>query len=105
LTNARTWGINVIHLDRVLEKLAEYGPSQAEKQPSIKELMGSSKKQLRVKIRRLQFPFIKVEDQSCHYKPLVKEFNEWPFPNFNSPVGTCPFDSPKKLKESEPKKR
>ena len=105
LTNARTWGVYVIYLDKVLEKLAEFGPSQAEKQPSIKELMVYGKKQLRVKIRKLQVPFIKVEDQSRQYRPLVKEFKEWPLPDFDSPVGTCPFDTPRERRDQEPKKR
>lgn len=58
-----------------------------------------------MEIRKLQVPFIKVEDQSRHYQPLVKEFKEWPLPDFNTPVGTCPFDSPKRNKESVPGKR
>lgn len=105
LTNARTWGVCVIYLEKALEKLADYGPRKVEKQPSIKELMVSGKKQLRVKIRKLQAPFIKVEDQSRNYRPLVKEFKQWPFPDFESPVGTCPFDTPRNRKDQETKKR
>lgn len=48
LTNAKAWGISVVHIDKVLDKLAEYGPSKAEKQPSIKELRSRKKASLEV---------------------------------------------------------
>lgn len=36
------------------------------------------KKVIKVQCRKLKPPFIKVEDQSRKYRPLVKEFSQWP---------------------------
>ena len=43
-------------------------------------------------VRRLKSPFIKVEDQSGKYRPLVREFRRWPVINFDSHHHGCPFD-------------
>ena len=57
-----------------------------------------------VKVRKLNPPFIKVEDHSRQYKPLVHELKEWPKIYFTAPPGWCPFDPPPK-KETEAEKR
>lgn len=51
------------------------------------------------KVRTLKAPFIKVEDMSRAYKPLVIEVKAWPTPNVNCSPEGCPFDSPPPRKE------
>ncbi|KAK3710773.1 hypothetical protein QZH41_016759, partial [Actinostola sp. cb2023] len=44
------------------------------------------------KVRGLRGAFIKVEDRSRRYRPLVKEMRCWPRPNLDAPPGYGPFD-------------
>ena len=96
IANARNWGLEIVHLDKLLEKLERYGG--LEKKSSTKSLVSErvAKKSVQAKVRPLNAPFIKVEDHSRSYKPLVHELKEWPKIYFDGPLGSCPFDSPKK---------
>ena len=96
IANARNWGLEIVQLEKMLEKLAKYG--SVEKKPmSNKPLVSGrvAKQGVKPKVRKLYAPFIKVEDHSRCYKPLVHELKEWPKIYFDGPLGSCPFDSPK----------
>ncbi|KAJ7391745.1 Zinc finger in DBF-like protein [Desmophyllum pertusum] len=69
-----------------------------EKKPASKPLVSGrvAKQGVKPKVRKLYAPFIKVEDHSRAYKPLVHELKEWPRIYFDGSLGSCPFDSPKK---------
>ena len=94
ITNARTWGVHVIQLDKFLDRLARYVSKEKVGTKHVandREIKASGKP----KVRQLKAPFIKVEDLSRQYRPLVHELKEWPRMYFDSPVGTCPFDRPR----------
>jgi len=96
IANARNWGLQIVQLEKMLEKLEQYG--SIEKKPASKPLVSGrvAQQSVKPKVRKLYAPFIKVEDHSRCYKPLVHELKEWPKIYFDGPLGSCPFDSPKK---------
>lgn len=79
----------------MLKRLECYG--SVEKRLASKPLVSGrvAKQGTKPKVRKLYAPFIKVEDHSRCYKPLVHELKEWPKIYFDGPLGSCPFDSPK----------
>ena len=101
MANARNWGVQIVPLEKMIEKLEKYG--SVEKKPTSKPLVSGrvAKQGVKPKVRKLYAPFIKVEDRSRAYKPLVHELKEWPKIYFDGPLGGCPFDSPKKDSENE----
>ncbi|XP_032218307.2 serine/arginine repetitive matrix protein 2 isoform X3 [Nematostella vectensis] len=103
LANAVTWGVTIINVDKVQERLAEFGPY--EPRQATKTMVGYNMSKLKVRLRKLKPPFIKVVDKSCQYKPLFQEFKSWPTLNFDSPVWSCPFDSPKTIRDLEKAKQ
>lgn len=44
--------------------------------------------------RKLESPFLKVEDHSRSHRPLFKEMDSWPTISFESVQPNCPFDPP-----------
>ncbi len=50
-------------------------------------------------VHHLRAPYLKVEDQSRGYKPLVHEPKVWPRPQHNTSPNSCPFDAPKTKRE------
>jgi len=99
--NAINWGVEIMSLEKMLKKLQQYG--SIEKKPSSKPIVSGRvvKQGVKPKVRKLHAPFIKVEDQSRTYKPLVHELKEWPKIYFDGLLGSCPFDSPKKDLEND----
>lgn len=96
IANARNWGLEIRPLEKMVEDLKQYG--SIEKKPASKPLVSGrvAKQGVKPKVRKLYAPFIKVEDHSRAYKPLVHELKEWPRIYFDGSLGSCPFDSPKK---------
>ena len=43
-------------------------------------------------VRKLKPPFLKVEDVSYSYRPLVYETRQWPHPDVNCSPKGCPFE-------------
>lgn len=101
IANARSWGVEIVSLEKMLERLEQYG--RIEKKPTSKPLVSGrvAKQGVKPKVQKLCAPFIKVEDHSRAYKPLVHELKEWPKIYFDGPLGSCPFDSPKKDLEND----
>ena len=74
--------------------LATKSQSVAAKERKHCKTAGSGSGRGAPKVRTLKAPFIKVEDMSRAYKPLVFQVKVWPTPNVHcSPEGS-PFDSP-----------
>ncbi|XP_068748093.1 uro-adherence factor A-like [Montipora capricornis] len=95
IANASNWGVKIELLEDFLKKLEKYG-SIEKKQASKPLLSGrATKHDVKPKVRKLYAPFIKVEDHSRGYRPLVHELKEWPRIYFDGPVGGCPFDPPR----------
>ena len=96
IANASNWGVEIMSLEKMLKKLQGYG--SIEKKPTSKPLVSGrvAKQGVKPKVRKLHAPFIKVEDHTHAYKPLVHELKEWPKIYFDGPLGSCPFDSPPK---------
>ncbi len=44
-------------------------------------------------VRQLQSPFLKVEDQSGLYRPLIYETDVWPLPNAQCPAHASPYET------------
>ena len=101
IANARNWGVEIRSLEKMLTWLDQYG--SIEKKPTSKPLVSGrvTKQGVKPKVRKLHAPFIKVEDHSRAYKPLVHELKKWPKIYFDGPLGSCPFDSPKKDLEND----
>ena len=95
IANARNWGLEIVQLEDMLKRLERYG--SVEKRLASKPLVSGrvAKQGTKPKVRKLYAPFIKVEDHSRCFKPLVHELKEWPKIYFDGPLGSCPFDSPK----------
>ena len=49
-------------------------------------------------VKRLKPPFIRIDDNSGLYPPMILEFPEWPTINYDSKPPSCPFDNPYKVK-------
>ena len=92
---ARKWKIPALTTskfraaDSCINSLLEF-----EKTSSVSYCRGNANSQ----VKKLQPHFIKVEDQSRKYCPEFVEFEEFPFIDFKSPLGSCPFKF--KLKKS-----
>lgn len=110
LSNATTWGVNVLHIEQVLKWISQLMPKarqhksvKAEQPPSP----SSTKRALQGKVPKvitLQDTFLKVEDLSFKYRPLIREFKVWPQITFDNSV-TSPFDPPKRRSENNTAKR
>lgn len=82
LTNAQTWGVQVKQVELVLKWIDE----QKKKRQANAEST--------CRMCSLRGAFLKVEDHSREYKPLVKELRVWPRLNVDAPPGFSPFDEP-----------
>lgn len=96
IANARNWGLQIVSLEKILEKLERY--DSILKKPTSKALVTGrvAKQGVKPKVRKLHSPFIKVEDHSRAYKPLVHELKDWPKIYFDGALGRGPFDPPKR---------
>lgn len=79
--NAKKWGIQVKPVEQVLKWI-----NTQKKQQDINQSKG--------RVCSLKGAFLKVEDHSRRYKPLVKELRVWPQLNLDAPPGFSPFDEP-----------
>ncbi len=83
---AKSWGCKVISLDALLLELKRLKPvlnkvGKVRRPPPTTECVHS-----------LTPPYLKVEDQSRGYRPLILEPKVWPRPHLDTPLSGCPFD-------------
>jgi len=55
-------------------------------------------------VTKLKPPFLKIEDYSGQYQPLVYEMESWPLPRKNCHSTSCPFESHKPHRSSRASK-
>ncbi|XP_071416657.1 protein DBF4 homolog A isoform X2 [Pithys albifrons albifrons] len=97
LSNALSWGVKILHIDDVkkcieLKKRELYLLKKADSSfKEVGEHVTSQKSK-----RRLQNPFIRVEDKSCQYRPFYLQLPTFPFLNYCVPKPYSPFEVDKK---------
>ena len=94
MDKCRAW--NVVPLERddlpkIFHNLC--GGNCIDYKSAIKLESGKMSARQNVGIRRLKPSFIRVDDQSGRYRPLILEFKEWPVINYNSNHHGSPFDT------------
>lgn len=93
ISMAKDLGIAVRFLDE-FKGLLE-GPEGKEGNENGRVLRKNARqKGMKAEKRKLKAPFLKVEDKSCLYQPLIKEMYEWPNIYLESQQPSCPFDPP-----------
>ncbi|NXW95641.1 DBF4B protein, partial [Alopecoenas beccarii] len=85
LASARLWGVQILHVDRILLQTLGWGCWEF----GISETAG-----------KLKPPFLKVEDQSRQFRPFHHQFKTFPDLNFQAPKSSSPFEPPKSLLNS-----
>ncbi|XP_066484987.1 protein DBF4 homolog B [Tiliqua scincoides] len=89
LTNARLWGVRIMHPDELLSYIRRLKSKKHPSKTKVKLL--ASRLQPR-KVARLRPPFLKIEDESRHLRPLLRHFKNFPEPCF-LPLRKCsPFE-------------
>ena len=99
LTNATTWGVNILHVDHVMKWFSQLISKAYQQQGSSTQKTTSPSKRVSQaklpKVVPLKETYIKVEDVGFKYRPLVHEFKIWPEITFDS-SNVCPFDPPRR---------
>ena len=100
LTNATTWGVNILHVDHVMKWCSQLMlKSKQQQQGSSKQKTTLPSKRVSQtklpKVAALKETYIKVEDLGFKYRPLVHEFKVWPEITFDC-SNVCPFDPPRR---------
>ncbi|XP_051925353.1 uncharacterized protein dbf4b [Hippocampus zosterae] len=110
LSNARSWGVSIVHADDVLIYLKKLNRECALVRPSRAERTSSRQPSCRgVKAAPLRSPFLKIEDVSRKYKPL--HVQSMSFPSLCYLGRVSPFEPPpptrleKTAKRSGPKSK
>ena len=93
VTIAGNLGIQVRYLEEYEDLLDRMdGKKRNERDRKAKKVSSHAKKTTTK--RKLKAPFLKVEDRSMLYQPLIKEMDTWPRIFFDSVQPNCPFEPP-----------
>nr|XP_061822080.1 uncharacterized protein dbf4b [Nerophis lumbriciformis] len=93
LTNARSWGVNILHVDDVLLYLKQLNSERVSAKYNKPERTSTRQPSSRVvKATSLRSPYVKIEDTSKKYKPLLLQ--SMTFPSLCYLGRFSPFDSP-----------
>uniref|UniRef100_G1QZG6 DBF4B-CDC7 kinase regulatory subunit n=1 Tax=Nomascus leucogenys TaxID=61853 RepID=G1QZG6_NOMLE len=79
LTNARSWGVRILHVDGTLSGTCPAAESRTRK------------------VARLKAPFLKIEDESRKFRPFHHQFKSFPEISFLGPKDASPFEAPTTL--------
>ena len=96
---AKRWGIKILEYEETLQMvkhILRHMEMSVDKSTNV-----NTTNRYHKSLRELKHPFIKVEDLSGLYKPCLREFDKFPSINFESKLGTCPFDDPVEFKRKE----
>ncbi|NWZ71587.1 DBF4B protein, partial [Acrocephalus arundinaceus] len=112
LTNARLWGVQILHVDGILRcgtlgsalcaaELLPVSPScrAPAASSSDRQQIGGAIPQ-NISLGKLKPPFLKVEDQSRQFRPFHHQFQNFPDLNFLAPKSSSPFEPLKSLSNS-----
>ncbi|NXM78641.1 DBF4B protein, partial [Serilophus lunatus] len=94
LANARLWGVQILHVDGILNCGVEgarcccsgvsiCSPACAAPVPTVSLIPPG----------KLKPPFLKVEDESRQFRPLHHQFQSFPDLNFLAPKSSSPFEA------------
>ncbi|XP_061160789.1 uncharacterized protein dbf4b isoform X2 [Syngnathus typhle] len=92
LTNARTWGVHIVHVDDVLIYLKKLNSERVEKSSRAERTSTKQSSCHVVKAKPLRLPYLKIEDVSRRYKPL--NMQSMSFPSLYYLGRFSPFESP-----------
>ncbi|KAM5273384.1 protein DBF4 homolog B [Ctenodactylus gundi] len=117
LTDARCWGVRVLHVDEMMMHVQQLSlGSSCVKKQELKRTEGTppgAESRTR-KVARLKAPFLKVEDVSRNFRPFHHQFKCFPEISFLGPKDTSPFEASvtpgslhqtRELKDQEPSPR
>nr|XP_040124624.1 protein DBF4 homolog B isoform X2 [Ictidomys tridecemlineatus] len=114
LTNARSWGVRVLHVDEMMMHMQQlsHGSSCVKKQePKQQEGTHPGVESRTRKVARLKAPFLKIEDVSMKFRPFHHQFKSFPEISFLGPKDASPFETlttpgsshcTRELKDQEP---
>ncbi|XP_015213429.2 protein DBF4 homolog A [Lepisosteus oculatus] len=114
LSNALDWGVKILYIDDILSYIEKKKKDLPTDQPNLhtskakKTVSNATNAKTSVKkneVGNLKKPFLKVEDQSRHYKPIYLSLPNLPELNFCLPAPCCPFESEKTNKDRDVKKQ
>lgn len=89
---AKSWGCKVFSLETLLSELKKLKP--------LPKSAGEKSRAPCGRVHGLTQPFLKVEDHSRGYRPLIHETKKWPRPRHTTSPGGCPFDTSRVIKSS-----
>ncbi|XP_068932237.1 protein DBF4 homolog B [Petaurus breviceps papuanus] len=96
LTNARSWGVRILHVDEMLMHVQQlcldilHMTEQELKKPKKANAAVESRTP---KVARLKVPFLKIEDSSRKFQPFYRQFKCFPEFSFLGPKNTSPFET------------
>ncbi|XP_074080426.1 protein DBF4 homolog B isoform X2 [Macrotis lagotis] len=96
LTNARSWGVQILHVDEMLMHVQQlclgilHMTEQEQKKP--KKVCAAVESRA-PKVARLKVPFLKIEDISRKFQPFYHQFKCFPELSFLGPQNTSPFET------------
>nr|XP_057917577.1 uncharacterized protein dbf4b [Doryrhamphus excisus] len=94
LANARSWGVKILHVDDVLSYLKQLNSERVSAKSNRPERTSTKlpSSHVVVKATSLRSPFVKIEDTSRKYKPLL--IQSMTFPSLSYPGRFSPFEPP-----------
>ncbi|XP_008269851.1 protein DBF4 homolog B isoform X1 [Oryctolagus cuniculus] len=98
LTNARSWGVRVLHVDEMLvhvQQLSLGSLCVKKQEPKKAEGTRPAPEARTRKVARLKAPFLKIEDASRKFRPCHHQFKSFPEISFLGPKDASPFEAPR----------
>lgn len=91
---ARKWDVKLLTLEELKAELKKLKPHPlSSEHRSTTSAADKRDKHYKVpSVRELKVPFLKVEDQSRSFRPLLYETDQWPLPNSTCPPNASPYD-------------
>ncbi|XP_072603111.1 protein DBF4 homolog B isoform X2 [Vulpes vulpes] len=95
LTNARSWGVRILHVDEMLMHVQQLSLNAlcVKKQGLEKKPEGTCPAEPRTRKARLKAPFLKIEDESRKFRPFHHQFKSFPEISFLGPKDASPFEA------------
>ncbi|XP_032125842.1 protein DBF4 homolog B-like isoform X1 [Sapajus apella] len=97
LTNARSWGVRILHVDEMMmhvQQLSLASLCVKKQEPKKPEGTCPAAESRTRKVARLKAPFLKIEDESRKFRPFHHQFKSFPEISFLGPKDASPFEAP-----------
>ncbi|XP_053768091.1 protein DBF4 homolog B [Desmodus rotundus] len=95
LTNARSWGVRILHVDEMtmhVQQLSLDALHLQQRGPEKPEGTCPAESRTR-RVARLKAPFLKIEDESGKFRPFHHQFKSFPEISFLGPKDASPFEA------------